>query len=74
LLAGCGWWIVLIYCERKLLLIDWWLVLVQCEKKTLCCHPRDPDRFLPGAAVFPVQFGASPGIFSSNVLLYVRGS
>jgi len=24
--AGCGWWLLLIYCERKLLLAGWWLV------------------------------------------------
>jgi hypothetical protein len=24
-LAG-GWWLVLIYCEREILLVGWWLV------------------------------------------------
>ena len=24
--AGCGWWLVLICCERKVLLTVWWLV------------------------------------------------
>ena len=27
-----GWWLVLVYCERKLLLAGWQLVLIQCEK------------------------------------------
>jgi len=31
-----GWsWVVLIYCERKVLLAGWWLVLVWCERKIL---------------------------------------
>ena len=25
-LAGCGWWLVLIYCEKELL-ASWWLVV-----------------------------------------------
>jgi len=25
---GCGWWLVLICYERKVLLIGWWLVLI----------------------------------------------
>ena len=34
--TGCGWWVVLIYCERKILLSgDRWLVLIWCEMKTL---------------------------------------
>jgi hypothetical protein len=33
-LAG-GWWLRLIYCERKILLAGWWLVLNWCERKTL---------------------------------------
>ena len=28
-----GWWLVLVCCERKLLLNDWWLVLVCCESR-----------------------------------------
>ena len=24
--AGCGWWLVLVYCERELLLTGWRLV------------------------------------------------
>jgi hypothetical protein len=23
---SAGWWLMLIYCERKILLADWWLV------------------------------------------------
>jgi len=35
LVAG-GWWLMLIYCERKILLSgDRWLVLIWCEMKTL---------------------------------------
>jgi len=32
--AGCGWWLVLIYCEKKVLLADCglWLVLIWCER------------------------------------------
>jgi len=33
--AGCGWWLVLICCERKVLLASWWLVLIWCERKIL---------------------------------------
>ena len=33
--AGCGWWLMLICCEKKLLLTDWWLVLIWCERKIL---------------------------------------
>jgi len=33
--AGCGWWLVLICCERKVLLAGWWLVLIWCERKVL---------------------------------------
>jgi hypothetical protein len=33
-LAG-GWWLRLIYCERKILLAGWWLVLNWCERKAL---------------------------------------
>ena len=32
LVAG-GWWLVLICCERKVLLTGWWLVLIWCERK-----------------------------------------
>ena len=31
----CSWWLVLICCERKLLLVGWWLVLVWYERKIL---------------------------------------
>ena len=31
----CGWWLVLICCERKILLSRWWLLLVWCVRKTL---------------------------------------
>jgi len=24
--ASCGWWLLLIYCERKILLAGWWLL------------------------------------------------
>jgi len=27
--------LVLIFCERKVLLTGWWLVLVRCERKSL---------------------------------------
>ena len=30
-----GWWLVLICCERKILLGVWWLVLIWCERKAL---------------------------------------
>jgi len=35
--AGCGWWLVLIYCEKKVLLADCglWLVLIWCERNTV---------------------------------------
>ena len=33
--AGCGWRLVLINCERKILLAGWWLVLGWCERKIL---------------------------------------
>ena len=26
--AGCSWWLVLICCERKVLIAGWWLVLI----------------------------------------------
>ena len=39
LLAGCGWWLILIYYERKVFMTGWWMVdsvmLIWCEKKTL---------------------------------------
>jgi hypothetical protein len=27
-----GWWLMLIYCERKLLMVGWWLVLWYMRK------------------------------------------
>ena len=30
--ASCGRWLVLICCERKVLLAGWWLVLIWCER------------------------------------------
>jgi hypothetical protein len=38
---SAGWWLVLICCERKILLSGWWLVLNWCERKTLLAgwHP-----------------------------------
>jgi len=31
-----GWlWLMLICCERKVLLAGWWLVLIWCERKAL---------------------------------------
>jgi len=33
--AGCSWWLVLICCEKKILLAGWWLVLIWCEKNTI---------------------------------------
>jgi len=33
--AGCAWWLVLICCKRKVLLVGWWLVLIWWEKKAL---------------------------------------
>ena len=35
--AGCGRWLMLIYCERKVLLAGcgWWLMLICCERKVL---------------------------------------
>jgi len=33
--AGCGRWLVLICCEKKILLAGWWLVLIWYKKKTL---------------------------------------
>jgi hypothetical protein len=32
---SAGWWLVLICCERKILLASWWLVLNWCERKAL---------------------------------------
>ena len=32
---GCGWWLVLICYERKVLLAVWWLVLIWYERKEL---------------------------------------
>jgi len=37
--TGCGWWVVLICCERKILQADdRWLVLIWCERKILLTH------------------------------------
>ena len=33
--TGCSWRQVLIYCERKVLLIGWWLALIWRERKVL---------------------------------------
>jgi len=35
-----GWWLVLICCERKVLLTGWWLVLVWCERKIILASCR----------------------------------
>ena len=35
ILEVCDWWLVLICCERKVLLAGWWLVLIWCERKAL---------------------------------------
>jgi hypothetical protein len=32
---SAGWWLVLICCERKILLAGWWLMLKWCERKAL---------------------------------------
>jgi hypothetical protein len=32
-LASYGLWLVLICCERKVLLTAWWLMLIWCDKK-----------------------------------------
>ena len=46
--AGCGWWLVLICCERKILLADWWLMAgadLVCEKNTTgCWQTCQPNR------------------------------
>ena len=34
-LAIYGLWLVLICCERKVLLTDWWLMLIWCDKKII---------------------------------------
>jgi len=34
-------WLVLIYCERKILLAGCWLMLVWCERKTLLAECSD---------------------------------
>jgi len=36
--SGCGWWLVLICCERKVLLDGWWLAAgagLVCKKNTV---------------------------------------
>ena len=35
--AGYAWWLVLICCERKVLLVGWcwWLMLIWCERRWL---------------------------------------
>jgi len=40
--ADCGWWLVLVCCERKLLLAGWWLVLVWWEKNTISWLEKQP--------------------------------
>jgi hypothetical protein len=45
-LAG-GWWLRLIYCERKILLAGWWLVLNWCERKTLLAGWQPASRTRP---------------------------
>jgi len=37
-LLCCSWWLVLICCERKLLMVGWWLLLVWCERKKCIAH------------------------------------
>jgi len=37
-------WLVLICCERKVLLAGWWLVLIWCEKKTLLLVANRTER------------------------------
>ena len=32
---GWSWWLVVEWCERKILLAGWWLVLERCKKKTV---------------------------------------
>jgi hypothetical protein len=31
-LVSLGWWLMLIYCGRKLLMVGWWLVLWYVRK------------------------------------------
>ena len=31
-----GWlWLVLIYCDRKIVLVDWWLLLIWCVREKI---------------------------------------
>jgi len=51
-LCSAGWcrWLVLIFCERKILLAGscWWLVLVSCERKILLagCSEDEANRVI----------------------------
>jgi hypothetical protein len=45
-LAG-GWWLRLIYYEKKILLAGWWLVLNWCERKTLLAGWEPASRTRP---------------------------
>jgi len=43
-LCLAGWWLVLICCERKVLLAGWWLVLIWCERKAMLLVANRTER------------------------------